>query len=42
MKNIKEELIEFFVVIAEIQTFHEPVFGEVVNGKNRGLHVIII
>ena len=31
MKNIKEESIEFPVVIAEIQTFLEPVFDAIMN-----------
>ncbi len=31
LKNIKDELLEFSVVIAEIQTFLEPVFDTMVN-----------
>ena len=31
LKNIKEESIEFPVVIAEIQTFLEPVFDAIMN-----------
>lgn len=31
LKNIKEETLEFSVVIAEIQTFLEPVFDAIVN-----------
>lgn len=33
LKNIKEESLEFSVVIAEIQTFLEPIFDEMVNEK---------
>lgn len=31
MKNIKDDTLEFSVVIAEIQTFLEPVFDAIVN-----------
>ena len=31
LKNIKDDTLEFFVVIAEIQTFLEPVFDAIVN-----------
>jgi len=31
LKNIKEDSLEFSVVIAEIQTFLEPVFDAMVN-----------
>lgn len=31
LKTIKDEMLEFFVVIAEIQTFLEPVFEAIVN-----------
>lgn len=33
LKNIKENTLEFSVVIAEIQTFLEPVFDAMVNEK---------
>ena len=32
LKNIKNYILEFSVVIAEIQTFLEPVFDAIVNG----------
>lgn len=31
LKNIKDNTLEFSVVIAEIQTFLEPVFDAIVN-----------
>ena len=31
LKTIKDDMLEFFVVIAEIQTFLEPVFEAIVN-----------
>ena len=31
LKNIKDDTLEFSVVIAEIQTFLEPVFDAIVN-----------
>ena len=31
MKNIKDNMLEFSVVIAEIKTFLEPVFDAIVN-----------
>ncbi len=33
MKNIKDNTLEFSVVIAEIQTFLEPVFDAIVNAE---------
>ena len=32
MKNIKDDTLSFSVVIAEIQTFLEPVLDAIVNG----------
>lgn len=33
LKNIKDNTLEFSVVIAEIQTFLEPVFDAIVNAE---------
>ena len=33
LKNIKDDSLEFSAVIAEIQTFLEPVFDAIVNEK---------